>query len=209
MSEELARQVNELRDRLDKQAKLLTALTESSKSIDQRIEDSNQKLFKSLTDNINRVNEGRGANTQRIENIEIMLRGDGGDRNKGVLEELSEAKRHLEALLRIQEEWNGISGNEERPGVSTMVHRLWLEYRDRTTRGNYAKVLWTGGGLSVALIAFNLINGTVERSVKANNDRALATDNRIKTTESDISTIKSDVKVLYDRQNRSQITPSR
>jgi uncharacterized protein YoxC len=209
MSEELVRQVNELRDRVDKQATLLKALSENAKGVDQKIDESNQKLAKSFTDSLTRINEGRTANTQQIDNIKVILHGDGGERNKGVLEELSEHKRHMESLLRIQEEWQGMSGNEERPGVATMVHRLWLEYRDRTTRGNFAKVLWTGGGLSAALIAFNLINGTVERNVKANSERANATDARIKATESDISTMKSDVKVLYDRQNRTQIAPSR
>jgi len=201
--------LTELRNRLDNQAKLLTALTETVKSFDKRIEDSNRNLFKSLTDNIERVNEGRGANAQQIENIKTLLHGDGGDRNKGVLEELSEAKRQLESLLRIQEEWNGISGNEERPGVSTMVHRLWLEYRDRTTRGNFAKVLWTGGGLSVALIAFGFINSTVERNVKANTERAIATDTRIKETEKSIAKLDKDLGILADRYSRSQIAPSK
>jgi hypothetical protein len=201
MSEE---QIAQLTKRLDAQAEVIRKLKDEiiPALVSREVESASDKVLRSAADNIALVDRERDKNTQEIAQIKLILHGD-GDRNRGTLTELSEVERHMETLLRIQEEWQGVSGNEERPGVATMVHRLWLEYRDRTTRGNFARLIWTGGGLTALGIAITLINGTVDRNIKANADRSASQDRRIGEVDTRLLDVRLKVERLDERVNNS------
>jgi len=147
------------------------------------IQETERRMTEFLGDRLADVTNKAKGNSEEISGLKVALYGD-KDRTIGLLNEVAEMERKLQGFERLQEEWAGVSGSEEKPGAASMLNKLWLDHRDRSTRSKTFQAIGAGGGITFLVIAFNLISGAIEKSSSANAAKAAATEAKVSEVRS-------------------------
>ncbi|MGL5064783.1 MAG: hypothetical protein ACRC62_32785 [Microcoleus sp.] len=174
------------------------------------IQDAERRITDFLGDRLDDNSNQTKANHSEIVNLKVEFWGD-KDRTVGLVNEVTDLTRKMQDFDRMHEEWVGVSGSEDRPGASSMLNRLWLDLRDRSTRLKTFSAIGAGGGLTFLVIAFNLISGAIEKASVANAERAAQNEARVtearkmifeldKTSSVTFAQIKKDIEFLTGKK---------